>query len=96
MWVKLANKSFIISTLTMVVLMAAGIAFGAWQANKTDTMSVVVTTQQAQQVGERAGALAGAANDHSELSVRHADSDDQARSEVTAGDADAWLHSRCV
>ena len=28
MWVKLANKSFIISTLTMVVLMAAGIAFG--------------------------------------------------------------------
>lgn len=64
MWVKLANKSFIISTLTMVVLMAAGIAFGAWQANKTDTMSVVVTTQQAQQVGERAGALAGAANDH--------------------------------
>ena len=49
MWVKLANKSFIISTLTMVVLMAAGIAFGAWQANKTDTMSVVVTTQQAQQ-----------------------------------------------
>ncbi|MCT2988678.1 ABC transporter permease [Propionibacterium freudenreichii] len=93
MWVKLANKSFIISTLTMVVLMAAGIAFGAWQANKTDTMSVVVTTQQAQQVGERAGALAGAANDHSELSVRHADSDDQARSEVTAGNADAWLHS---
>lgn len=94
MWVKLVNKSFIISTLTMVVIMAAGIGFGAWQANKADAMTVVVTTAPAQQLAEQASAVAKAADAKSELTVHRVDSEDQARAAVGTEDAaNAWLHT---
>ncbi|WP_203567632.1 ABC transporter permease [Aestuariimicrobium ganziense] len=91
MVVKLADKSFIISTVITLVLIAAGVGVGAWLGGRATTTDIAVTDAQAGRVVVVVDASLKASNDKSSATPITVASPDEAKAKVRAGDADAAL-----
>ncbi|MBB2988103.1 ABC transporter permease [Terracoccus luteus] len=90
--VRLTNRAFLVSTLITLVFIVGIGAFSAWQSGRTSTATVAVTSQDAGRLVSTAAATARAADSSTEIEATTVPSEAAARSALTAGDADAWLH----
>ncbi|MCA5894456.1 ABC transporter permease [Isoptericola sp. NEAU-Y5] len=92
--VRALNKTFLIGLVVSVAIIAALAAFMAWQGSKTESFAVVVTggDTTATAAVEAGEAIAVAQDTNAELTVLDVADADAARTALTDGDAEAWLH----
>ena len=90
--VKLTDKSFIISTVSTLVLTAVAFFGVNWFQNRATTTDVVVSDPQVAAIVQVVDQVVRADNPHSTVELHQASDDDQARAMVTDGEVDVWLH----
>lgn len=90
--VKVTDRAFIIGTLTTLGLIAAGFAIGFLVSGRAQTTDVVVTTPDAAALARSVEAVAKQSDPRSSVHVSEASSDEAARAQVAAGDADVYLY----
>lgn len=92
--VRALNKTFLISLLVTIALIAGLSVFMAWQATRTDAYSVAVSPTDAIAVAavESAAATGADADPQIEITALEVADDDAARAALDDGSADAWLH----
>lgn len=92
--VRALNKTFLVGLAVSVAIIAALAAFFAWQNSKSDEFTVAVPAGDA--VAAAAVATAGVVPEGqgggAELTALEVTGDAAARTALTEGDADAWLH----
>lgn len=88
---RITDKSFLLGTAFMVVLIAGFIGFTAWQENRTDEVTLAATPDAvAMATAVKDGA--GAVDDAVEVTLLEVDDQDAAEAALTDDRADAWLH----
>src|SRR3954451_5116502 len=90
--VRVTNRAFLISTLLTLVFIAGFAAFSAWQAARTTTYTVAVSTADGTRLVERAAAEAKSASDNVVITPKTLAGEKAARAAVDSGEIDAWLH----
>jgi ABC-2 type transport system permease protein len=88
---RITDKSFLLGTAFMVVLIAGFIGFSAWQEERTDVVTLAATPDAA----AMATAVADAApevDENVEVTVVEVDDRAAAESALREDEADAWLH----
>ncbi len=88
---RITDKSFLIGTALMVVMLVGFIGFTAWQDQKTDRVTLGATPDAV----AMARAVADAAprvDDQVEITLAELDDDAAARTALGESDVDAWLH----
>jgi ABC-2 type transport system permease protein len=88
---RITDKSFLLGTAFMVVLIAGFIGFSAWQGERTERVTLAATPDAV----AMAGAIAESApevDDKVEVTVVEVDDVAAAESALRADEADAWLH----
>jgi ABC-2 type transport system permease protein len=88
---RITDKSFLLGTAFMVVLIAGFIGFSAWQGERTERVTLAATPDAV----AMAGAIAEAApevDDKVEVTVVEVDDVAAAESALREDEADAWLH----
>ncbi|MDO8147856.1 ABC transporter permease [Isoptericola sp. b515] len=88
------NRAFVVGLVVSLVVIVALAAFFAWQANRVDTTTVAVSSDDTAAVAAvtSAGELAADEGGNDEIDVLEVADADAARRALAAGDADAWLH----
>ena len=88
---RITDKSFLLGTAFMVVLIAGFIGFNAWQEERTDTVTLAATPDSAAMATAIADAAPGVDED---VEVTVVEVDDRAAAEAALrdDDVDAWLH----
>ncbi|GAA5115225.1 ABC transporter permease [Alloalcanivorax gelatiniphagus] len=88
---RITDKSFLLGTAFMVVLIAGFIGFSAWQEERTDKVTLAATPDAvAMATAIRDGAPE--VDDNVQVTVLEVDDQDAAESALTEDEADAWLH----
>src|SRR4051794_362642 len=90
--VRVTNRTFLVSTMLTLVLIGGFAAFSAWQAGKTTTYTVAVSTADGTRLVEQAAATARTTSDTTVITPTTLAEEDAARAAVERGDIDAWLH----
>lgn len=92
--VRALNKTFVISLLVTIALIAGLSVFMAWQATRTDAFTVAVSPgdEIAVTAVESAAATGADADPQVEITALEVADDDAARAALDDGTADAWLH----
>ena len=90
--VRVTNRTFLYSTLFTLVIIAGFAAFSAWQAGKTTTYTVAVSSAEGTRLVEQAGAAARTSSDTVLITAASVSGQEPARAAVDRGDVDAWLH----
>ncbi|MEO7132560.1 MAG: ABC transporter permease [Dermatophilaceae bacterium] len=90
--VRVTNKTFIVSTIVTLLLMAGFAGFSAWQSQRASSYTVAVTSTAAQELVTRAGTAAHAADDKVTIAAETLADDAAAQKATKDGDVDAWLH----
>lgn len=92
--VRALNRTFLVGLLVSVAIIAALAGFLAWQGSKTDSFTVAVTAGDtaATAAVEAAGAVPEDQGGGAEIDAVEVADDAAARTALTDGDADAWLH----
>ncbi len=88
---RITDKSFLLGTAFMVVLIAGFIGFSAWQEERTDSVTLAATPDSA----SMATAVADAApevDENVEVTVVEVDDRAAAESALREDEVDAWLH----
>jgi len=88
---RITDKSFLLGTAFMVVLIAGFIGFSAWQEERTDSVTLAATPDSA----SMATAVADAApevDENVEVTVVEVDDRDAAEAALRDDEVDAWLH----
>lgn len=88
---RITDKSFLLGTGFMVVLIAGFIGFNAWQGNRTDQVTLAATPDSV----AMATAIADGApevDDDVEVTVLEVDDGAAAETALREDEADAWLH----
>ena len=88
---RITDKSFLLGTAFMVVLIAGFIGFSAWQEERTDTVTLAATPDAAAMATAVADAAPGV-DENVEVTVLEVDDRDAAESALREDEADAWLH----
>ena len=91
-YVRVTNRTFIISTLLTTVLIAGLAGFSVYQGNKASTSMVVVSNTAANLPVNKANEVAHAVDDKSTIKADHVKNDQAARAALADDNADAWLH----
>ena len=91
-YVRVTNRTFIISTLRTTVLIAGLAGFSVYQGNKASTSTVVVSNTAANLLVNKANEVAHAVDDKSTIKADHVKNDQAARAALADENADAWLH----
>ena len=88
---RITDKSFLLGTAFMVVLIAGFIGFNAWQEERTETVTLAATPDSAAMATAIADAAPGVDED---VEVTVVEVDDRAAAEAALrdDDVDAWLH----
>lgn len=88
---RITDKSFLIGTALMVVMLVGFIGFSAWQEEKTDNVSLAATPDA---VAMATAVLAGApvVDDQVEITLVEVEDEAAATSALEADEVDAWLH----
>lgn len=89
--VKLTDRTFIIGTITTVLLIGAGISAGYFFGNRPSTTDLVVTSEAAAAVGRGVDAVVKAENKENVVNITEVADDAAARAQVADGTADVWL-----
>jgi ABC-2 type transport system permease protein len=89
--VKLRDKTFLLSTAFMLVLIVVSIAFSAFIAGRHESRTVAVLDPAAQQLVQQAGDQGQDAGSDLRLQARTADGQDQVETWLESGEADAAL-----
>ncbi|MFC2639958.1 MAG: ABC transporter permease [Propionibacterium acidifaciens] len=91
MSVRLRDRSFIISTILMLVIIAGGLGFSIWSSSQQKTWTVVTSDPASARVAQAIGSVAGANGSSVRIELAEAADETAARAEL--GDDDtAWLH----
>jgi ABC-2 type transport system permease protein len=88
---RITDKSFLLGTAFMVVLIAGFIGFSAWQEERTDSVTLAATPDSV----AMATAVADAApevDENVEVTVVEVDDRDAAEAALRDDEVDAWLH----
>ena len=88
---RITDKSFLLGTAFMVVLIAGFIGFSAWQEERTETVTLAATPDAAAMATAVADAAPGV-DENVEVTVLEVDDRDAAESALREDEADAWLH----
>ena len=88
---RITDKSFLLGTAFMVVLIAGFIGFNAWQEERTDTATLAATPDAAAMATAVADAAPGV-DENVEVTVVEVDDRAAAESALREDEADAWLH----
>src|SRR6478736_7326155 len=89
--VRVTNRTFLYSTLFTLVFIAAFAAFSAWQAGKTTTYTVAVSSAEGTRLVEQAASTARSTSDTVVITPTTVTVEDAAHAAVDRGDVDAWL-----
>ena len=89
--VKLTDKTFIIGTISTLLLVALGIGLGWFVGSRPSNTTLVVTTAEAAAVGQAVDAAVRQGDPDSSVTVVAAETDSDAREQVADGTADAFL-----
>lgn len=89
--VRLTNKTFIVSTLVMVALIAGSLGLQAFVATRDDTLRVVATEPAGADLARRVGTAAHAADSHAYVKVEQVLDAATAEARLRSDDADAYL-----
>ena len=90
--VRVTNRTFLYSTLFTLVFIAGFAAFSAWQAGKTTTYTVAVSSAEGTRLVEQAAAAARKSSDTVVITPTLVSGQEAARAAVDRGDSNAWLH----
>ena len=90
--VRVTNRTFLFSTLFTLVFIAGFAAFSAWQAGKTTTYTVAVSSAEGTRLVEQAASTARSTSDTVVITPTTVTGEDAAHAAVDRGDVDAWLH----
>lgn len=88
---RITDKSFLIGTALMVVMLAGFIGFTAWQDEKTDQVTLGATPDSVA-MARAVVASAPDVDDNVEVTVVELDDEAAATAALTEDDVDAWLH----
>lgn len=89
---KLTDKGFLISTVITASLIAAYLGFIAWDANRSDDVTVVTTGQDSSMATAVKQSVTQSGDDSLTVTTREASDEAAARRLLADEDADAWLH----
>lgn len=89
--VKLTDKTFIIGTISTLLLVALGIGLSWFVGSRPSNTTLVVTTAEAAAVGQAMDAAVRQGDPDSSVTVIAAATDSHAREQVADGTADAFL-----
>lgn len=88
---RITDKSFLLGTAFMVVLIAGFIGFNAWQEERTDVVTLAATPDAAAMATVVADAAPGV-DENVEVTVVEVDDRAAAESALREDEVDAWLH----
>lgn len=88
---RITDKSFLLGTAFMVVLIAGFIGFSAWQEERTDVVTLAATPDAAAMATAVADAAPGV-DENVEVTVVEVDDRAAAESALREDEVDAWLH----
>ncbi len=88
---RITDKSFLIGTALMVVMLAGFIGFTAWQDEKTDQVTLGATPDSVT-MARAVVASAPDVDDNVEVAVVELDDEAAAKAALKEDDVDAWLH----
>ena len=88
---RITDKSFLLGTAFMVVLIAGFIGFSAWQEERTETVTLAATPDAAAMATAVADAAPGV-DENVEVTVVEIDDRAAAESALREDEVDAWLH----
>jgi ABC-2 type transport system permease protein len=88
---RITDKSFLLGTAFMVVLIAGFIGFSAWQDERTDRVTLAATPDAVAMAGAIAE-LAPDVDDKVEVTVVEMEDEAAAETALREDEADAWLH----
>ena len=88
---RITDKSFLIGTALMVVMLAGFIGFTAWQDEKTDQVTLGATPDSVT-MARAVVASAPGVDDNVEVAVVELDDEAAAKAALKEDDVDAWLH----
>lgn len=88
---KITDKSFLLGTLSTVAMIAAAMAFTAWQASSTEEWTLAATSES-RAAAEAVATAAPDLEEDSEVEVLAVSDRAEAEQALRDGDADAWLH----
>ena len=88
---RITDKSFLLGTAFMVVLIAGFIGFNAWQEERTETVTLAATPDAAAMATAVADAAPGV-DENVEVTVVEVDDRAAAESALREDEVDAWLH----
>ena len=88
---RITDKSFLLGTAFMVVLIAGFIGFSAWQEERTDSATLAATPDAAAMATAVADAAPGV-DENVEVTVVEVDDRAAAESALREDEVDAWLH----
>ncbi|MDI9627696.1 MAG: ABC transporter permease [Acidobacteriota bacterium] len=89
--VKLTDKTFIIGTISTLLLVAVGIGLGWFMGSRPSNTTLVVTSAEAAEVGQAMDAAIRQRNQDSSVTLIGETDDAAAREKVATGAADAFL-----
>lgn len=89
--VKLTDRTFIIGTLSTLLLVGIAMAAGYWFGSRPETTELVVTSQPAAEVGRALDTLAKAEDSENAVNVTTVADDAAALAMLNEGTADAYL-----
>lgn len=89
---KVTDKAFLLGTLSTVAMIAAAMAFTAWQANSGDEWSLAATPDS-RDAAAAVETLSPTLAEDAELDVVEVADRDEAVEALRDGDVDAWLHA---
>jgi len=88
---RITDKSFLLGTAFMVVLIAGFIGFSAWQEERTETVTLAATPDAAAMATAVADAAPGV-DENVDVTVVEVDDRAAAESALREDEVDAWLH----
>ena len=89
---KLTDRTFLLSTFGLVLILAAVLGVQAWMAGRTSEYAVVSSSSAAHQMAGQVETVAEKSDDKVLVTLEQAADDDAARAAVEDESADVWLH----
>ncbi|CAN7229330.1 ABC transporter permease [Knoellia sp. LjRoot47] len=89
---KLTDKTFLLSTFGLVLILAVVLGVQAWMAGRTSEYAVVTSSSAAHQMAQQVETAAEASDDQLAVTLSQVGDDAAARAAVEDDTADVWLH----
>ncbi|GGB77758.1 hypothetical protein N798_03490 [Knoellia flava TL1] len=88
---KLTDRTFLLSTFGLVVIIAGVLGVQAWLGSRTTEYAVVTSSAAAHRMAEKVETVAEASGDNLQVTLQAAAGDGVAKAAIEDGTADVWL-----